>query len=120
MKKRISIFFIFLGMLCLLASCSMNENYAAKIRKANEKNTPYSYAEVIKKLGDPTEHRTSSGTKTYPFNTDNFTGFAVWYVGYNSEEEYNEAYNAGKKVKSMLITFEDGYAVNAMYSDIQK
>ena len=90
-------------MLCLLASCSMNENYAAKIRKANEKNTPYSYAEVIKKLGDPTEHRTSSGTKTYPFNTDNFTGFAVWYVGITAKKNIMKLIMLAKKLNQCLL-----------------
>lgn len=112
MKKFISKVLGFLGALLLvvvLAACNIKESTAEKINEAFEAGEPWTYEEVIDKLGEPTEEVIVAGN-----------GMAMWYKGYDSVEEAMEAYEEGKTLKAIMVTFAGGKAIAAEYEEGNK
>lgn len=121
MKNRYLKFsFIFLMIVCLLfvCGCEMGKRDERKINRRVEKGNPYTYVEIIEKYGQPTEHRTLQGEYIYSSIPNNFTGYACYYIGFNSEEEYFNAAQNGATAKSLLIEFKKGLAVKATYQRV--
>lgn len=93
-----------------LASCSAEkkyEKYAEDIRVAVAKEEPKSYADVIDKLGAPTQELTGD-----VFGTGK-GGWATWYDGCENYEEVEAKIEAGKKVAYITVTFSEGKAIKA-------
>ena len=102
----------FLGALLLvvvLAACNIKESTAEKINEAFEAGEPWTYEEVIDKLGEPTVDYVAAGS-----------GMAVWYKGYDSMEEAMEAYEDGKTIKAIMVTFAAGKAIASEYEEESK
>ena len=118
MKARVlklsGIFALCLVLFLALASCSVSKSYADKINEAADKKENITYEKVVKKLGEPqiilTAEVGSSGR----------TGTATWYKNYKSAEEANKAYEDGKTVKSITVTFAAGRAMSAQYTEAKK
>ena len=97
-----------------LAGCSkVSEKYAEKINVAEAKNEPLLYSEVLDDLGQPHVDLTAT-----LFGSTN--GWATWYKGYDSAEEADAAYEAGKTVAYITITVSDNKATNAEYGEKTK
>ena len=112
MKKFISKVLGFLGALLLvvvLAACNIKESTAEKIDEAFEAGEPWTYEEVVDKLGEPTVSYVVAGS-----------GVAMWYKGYDSVDEAMEAYEDGKTLKAIMVTFAAGKAIDAEYDEDSK
>lgn len=90
-----------------LAGCSkVSESYAEDIRVAEAKGEHITYAEVIDDLGLPHAELALLGK------------VSTWYKGYDSKEEADAAYEAGKTVAYITITFDmNNKAVDAEYGE---
>lgn len=90
-----------------LAGCSkVSEKYAEDIRVAEAKGEHVTYAEVIDDLGLPHSELSLFGK------------VSTWYKGYDSKEEAEAAYEAGKTVAYITITFDmDNKAIDAEYGE---
>lgn len=116
MKKTLRIFglaFICSLLVLTLASCSAQkqlEKTAEKIRVAEAKEEPLTYEKVEKMLGEPTIDATVS------VGSRGKSGLVTWYAGCKTIEEADEKVNAGKDVAYIVVTFEDGKAINAKVS----
>lgn len=109
MKKIISKvlgFFAGLFMVFALVGCNISEDYAEKINKAADAGERYTYAEVIDDLGD-----------NYSGKLVLESGALTWYKGYDSYEEAKAAYDEGKTVKLIVVTFLGGEATGAAYDE---
>ena len=104
-----------LGLLVFtLASCSAEkkyEKYAEQIRVAEAKDEAISYADVIKKLGEPTENYTTE--ISFGSLEVKRSGSAYWYDGCADKDALDEKLEAGKEVVYIVVTFKDGFAIDA-------
>lgn len=93
-----------------LASCSAQkkyEKYAEDIRVAEAKGEAKTYAEVIDKLGVPTQDLTSD-----LFGSGK-GGWATWYADCETMKDVEAKLDAGKEVPYITVTFSGGKAVEA-------
>lgn len=98
---------------CLtMVGCKITQTYADKINKAYQERTPYTYNDVMLKLGD-TFDKEIDGTPSIA------TGNASWYEGYGSSDSERSRFikdnTSGKKIKAICVEFKNGYAVKAEY-----
>lgn len=118
MKSRVlklsGIFALCLVLVLALAGCGVSKNYADKINEAHEKGEELTYDQVVKKLGEPT------GGLTGELGPLKKTGTAKWYKKYKTVEEANKAYEDGKTVKYIVVTFLNGKATYAEYKEMKK
>jgi spermidine/putrescine-binding protein len=95
----------------VLAGCNkVSENYAEKIRVADAKGENLTYAEVKEDLGEPHINLVIEA-----FGLSG--GTATWYKGYESKEEADAAFEAGKTVAYITVTVADGKAIDAKYGE---
>lgn len=120
MIRKIKISFVVLVSVLFvwtMAGCKgISERYADTITKRYQDGRPLSYSKVLSKLGTPT-------TKELKDDTPNFeTGELTWYEGYgpNQEDQLLEDVKNGKKVKSIYVSFYDGFAVYALYAVLEE
>lgn len=107
-KKVLAVLGTFLFVFAV-ASCDLNisEKTADKINEAYEDGDPWDYDKVCKKLGDPDEEMELYGMKV-----------CVWYKGYDSSEDAEEAYEDGKTIKAISVIFYGDEAVEADYEEL--
>lgn len=88
----------------------ISENYAKRINNAYSYGEPFTYNEVMTRLGHPF----SSEIEGTPATA---TGYAEWFEGYKKgqESKFVKAYQNGKKVDAIYIEFINGVAVGAKY-----
>lgn len=94
----------------VLVGCSAEkkyEKYAEQIRVAEAKEDPFTYAEVLEKLGTPTVNLTSS------ILGSGESGWATWYAGCETQKDVDAKLEEGKKVPYITVTFAGGKATNA-------
>ena len=113
MKKFIKLFAV-LFIALSLSSCNVSEKMADKIDKAYQENDPYTYKEVIQKLGRPSVDSTK--------DSDVFgrNGWITYYKGCKTQEEFEEKYDNGKTIEVLVVTFLNDLAIDADYSEICK
>ncbi len=114
-KNYLSKFMLFMALitLCLtMSSCKVSQKYADKINEAYKNNTPYTYNDVMLKLGDTFDKEVEGTPST-------MTGVASWYQGYGAGDSERSKFikdnTSGKKIKGICIEFYQGYAIKAEY-----
>ncbi len=101
----------------MLAACAPSQGIADKINSAattSSTSDDWTYDKCVKQLGTPTVDATAS------VGNIGRTGVATWYVGCKTADEATEKYNAGKTVKSLAVTFANGVAKSALWSESTK
>lgn len=88
----------------------INEMYAERINNAYSSGDPFTYNEVMNRLGDPFSSEIEGSPSTA-------TGYAEWFEGYKKGEEskFVKAYQDGKRVDAIYIEFINGKAVGARF-----
>lgn len=76
--------------LLVLASCNVSQSYADKINEKAKAEEHYTYAEVVKKLGEPTVKGVAS------IGSLGETGACVWVKGCATYEEAKAKADEGK------------------------
>ncbi len=89
----------------------ISENYAERINNAYATGDPFTYNEIVLRLGTPI-YNEAEGTPT------TMTGDCDWYKGYTSNqlEKFKEDFRSGKDISVITIKFENGIAVKAQFS----
>ncbi len=100
-----------------LASCGgVSQKWADKINDKAETDEPYTYDELIKKLGDPTIDISGSlsigGLEIKP------SGVVTWANGCDDKDDYEAALKDGKTVETLVVTFVNGNATGAVYKEV--
>lgn len=110
--KRFTLVSIILFCCITLSGCKISQNYADEINAAYNQGTPYTYNQVMLKLGDTFD-------KTVKNAPGNATGSCCWYAGYGSSDSARAKFLSdnqnGKKIKSIMVEFKNGNAVKAVY-----
>lgn len=88
----------------------ISESYAERINNAYSYGEPFTYNEVMNRLGKPF----SSEINGSPSSA---TGYAEWFEGYveGEESKFVKAYQNGKRVEAIYIEFINGEAVGARF-----
>ena len=94
----------------IINKAKISQKYADRINNAYAEGTPFTYNEVMVRLGTPFSSQID-GSPT------NATGYAEWFEGYKEGEEakFVKAYRAGKVVDAIYIEFVNGVAVGARF-----
>lgn len=112
---RISVILLSITMCITLCSCKVSKKFADKINNAYKNNRPYTYNDVMLKLGE-TFDKDLEGTPS------TMTGVASWYQGYGSKDSDRQKFikdnSSGKKIKAICIEFSNGYAIRAEYFEV--
>ncbi len=101
----------------MLAACAPSQSTADKINSAaatSSTSDDWTYDKCVKQLGTPTVDATAS------IGNLGRTGLATWYVGCKDLEEVSTKYNAGKTIKSLAVTFANGVATHADWTETTK
>ena len=116
-KKIIVTSSIIVGIILLLvigiivfSKTRINEKYAERINNAYSSNDPFTYNEVMNRLGTPFSSEIEGSPSTA-------TGYAEWFEGYvkGEESKFVKDYQNGKKVEAIYIEFINGKAVGARF-----
>ena len=97
-----------------LTSCGISAKTAENINVAAAKGDHWTYEEVIDKLGEPTINA------YVDLGILGKGGYLTYYVGYETKEAAEAAYEEGKTVKILIVTLSEGVAKEAKYSEWSK
>lgn len=110
--KRFTLVSIILFCCLALSGCKNYENFANEINAAYDQGNPYTYNQVMIKLGDTFD-------KSVQEAPGKATGSCCWYAGYGSSDSARTRFmrdnENGKKIKSIMVEFKNGDAVRAVY-----
>lgn len=106
----VAIIALIVSIIIIISKTRISQRYADRINNAYESGNPFTYNEVMTRLGDPYSSQIEGSPTTA-------TGYAEWFEGYpeGKEAKFVEDYRKGKKIDAIYIEFINGVAVGARF-----